>query len=144
MSMLNNIARLVTRPMPRTVGPKAHAIVNYIAVGTFLAGAGLFWRRNKRAAVAALLCGGAELALTLLTDTPGGVERVISFSRRRAIDTGLAAMFATMPDFLAFSDEKEKGFFLLQGAVLTGLAELTQFPEVDQPAEYNDGHLEAA
>ena len=144
MSMLNTVARLVTRPLPRSVSPHGHSIVNYIVAGSFMAGAGLFWRNNKRAAVASLVCGLADLAVTVLTDSPGGVHRVISLSRRREIDLGLAAMFSTMPQFLAFNQEKEKGFFLLQGAVMTGLAELTQFPEREQPAEHDPAGARAA
>jgi hypothetical protein len=133
--MLNTLAQIAMKPIPRSVSPKAHSIVDFITVGTFLAGAALFWRHNKRAAVASLVCGAADLAVTLLTDYPGGVDRVISYRAHRDIDLGLAAMFATMPDFLAFSDEREKKFFLLQGALTTALAETTQFPEAEQPKE---------
>ena len=135
MPMLNTVAQIAMKPIPRAVSPKAHSIVDLITVGTFLAGAALFWRRNKRAAIAALICGGADLAVTLLTDYPGGVDRVISYGAHRDIDLGLAAMFATMPDFMAFKDEPEKKFFLMQGALTTALAETTQFPETNQPKE---------
>ena len=135
MPILNTVAQIAMKPIPRTVSPKAHSIVDLITVGTFLAGAALFWRRNKRAAVAALVCGAADLAVTLLTDYPGGVDRVISYKAHREIDLGLATMFATIPDFLAFGDEREKKFFLMQGALTTVLAETTQFPETDQPKE---------
>ena len=138
MPLLNHIARLAAKPMPRTLSPKGHATANYVMAGSCFAGAGLFWPRNKRAAVAALLCGAAELAVTLLTDTQGGAKRAISFNARRDIDAGLAAMFASMPQFLAFKDEKEKGFFLIQGALMAALPELTQFPDERQPAEKNE------
>jgi hypothetical protein len=144
MSMVNKVAKLAMKPLPRSVSPKGHSIVNYIVAGSFFAGAGLFWRRNKRAAVASLICGMAELAVTVLTDTPAGLNRVINFRTRRDIDAGLAAMFATMPQFLAFNDEKEKGFFVLQGAVVTALCELTQFPEHQQLPEKNVAHIQAA
>lgn len=144
MSMLNSVAKVAAKPFPRTVSPKGHSIVNYIVAGTFLAGAGMFWRRNKRAAVASLVCGATQLAVTLLTDTPAGVNRVINFPTRREIDAGLAAMFATMPQFLAFNDEKEKGFFLLQGAIMTGLAEVTKFPEHPRRPEKNHSYTRAA
>ncbi|UWZ86883.1 hypothetical protein [Occallatibacter riparius] len=144
MSMLNSVAKLAAKPFPRTVSSKGHSIVNYVVAGSFLAAAGLFWRRNKRAAVASLICGATDLALTALTDSPAGMNRVINFRTRREIDAGLAAMFATMPQFLAFNDEKEKGFFLLQGAVMTGLAEVTRFPEHPQRPEKRHPHAEAA
>jgi hypothetical protein len=44
-------------------------------------------------------------------------------------------MAATMPEFLAFKEEPEKKFFLAQGVFITGLAEVTQFPDRPQRAE---------
>ena len=129
MPMLNRVTRMATKPLPEIISPKGHAIADYITVGAFFASAIFFWRRSKRASLAALVCGGAELAVSLLTDYPGGVKRVISFPAHKEIDLGLAAMTATMPEFMAFKDEAEKKFFLTQGAAITALAELTQFPE---------------
>jgi hypothetical protein len=93
------------------------------------------WPRNKRATLAALICGGAELALGLLTKYPGGVKKAISFHTHGEIDLGLAAMVATMPEFLAFKDDNEKKLFLAQGAIITAVRELTQFPEKPSFAE---------
>jgi len=67
--------------------------------------------------------------VTLLTDYPGGARKVIHFQTRREIDLGLAAMTATMPEFLAFKNEPEERFFLAEGAVITAINQLTQFPE---------------
>lgn len=106
--------------------------------------AGLFWQRSKRAALAALICGATELAVVLLTDYPGGVKRVISFRTHGEIDLGLAAMTATMPEFLAFEDESERKFFLAQGALITAATELTQFPEKPQRAEKGLKRVKAA
>jgi hypothetical protein len=94
-----------------------------------------FWPRNKRAALAALICGGAELALGLLTNYPGGVKKAISFHTHGRIDLGLAAMAATMPEFLAFKDDNERKLFLAQGAIITAVRELTKFPEKPSFAE---------
>src|SRR5215470_12372389 len=46
-------------------------------------GSALFWRRNKRATVASLICGAAEVAVAALTDYPGGVKHAISFPLQR-------------------------------------------------------------
>jgi hypothetical protein len=135
MSILNSLAKVVAKPLPKMVSPRAHAIVDYITVGAFLMSAGFFWQRSKRAALAALICGGAELAVSLLTDYPGGVRKVISFRTHGEIDLVLAAMTATMPESLAFKDDSEKNFFLVQGALITAATELTQFPKKAQRAE---------
>jgi hypothetical protein len=134
MPMLNSLAKVVAKPIPRMVSPKAHAVVDYTTIGSFLVSAGFFWQRSKRAALAALICGAAELAIILLTDYPGGIKRVISFRTHGEIDLGLAAMTAMMPQFLAFENKSEGKFFLVQGALITGATELTQFHEKSQRA----------
>jgi hypothetical protein len=85
----------------------------------------MFWRRNKHSAVSALICGGAELALSLLTDYPGGVVDAISFPTHLKLDLGLAAMTASMPEFMKFDDDSQKWFFLLQSGQMTAVTELT-------------------
>lgn len=127
MPTLNSLAKVVAKPLPRMISPKAQAILDYLLVGSFFGTASWFWRRNKRAAVAAVLCGSAKLAVTMLTDNPGGIRRVITPQARREIDLGLGAMVATMPEFLAFKDEPEKKFFLAQGVLITVGSELTQY-----------------
>jgi hypothetical protein len=135
MPILNTATKLLAKPVPKFISPKAHAVIDYITIGSFVMSAGWLWPRNKRAALAALICGGAELALGLLTNYPGGVKKAISFHTHGEIDLGLAAMVATMPEFLAFKDDKEKKLFLAQGAIITAARELTEFPEKPSFAE---------
>lgn len=133
MPVLNTLVKVATRPLPRMISPKAHAILDYAIAGSFFTAAALFWRRNKRAALASLVCGGARVAVSLLTDYPGGARRTIRFHARRDIDLGLAAMTASMPEFLSFQDEPQKNFFVAQGVLTTAANELTQFPERHHP-----------
>ena len=129
MPVLHSAIKIAAKPIPAVISPKAHAILDYITVGVFMAGATWFWRRNKRAAIAAGLCGAAKLAVSTMTAYPGGVRRSIRFPHRREIDLGLAAMTATMPEFLGFADEPQKRFFQVQGALAVALTELTAFPD---------------
>jgi hypothetical protein len=135
MPILNTATKVLVKPVPKFLSAKAHAVVVYMTVGSFLMSAAWLWPRNKRAALAALICGGAELALALLTNYPGGVKKAISFHTHGEIDLGLAAMVATMPEFLAFKDDNEKKLFLAQGAIITAVRELTEFPEKPSFAE---------
>lgn len=125
MPLINTIAGNVARRMPKAVSPKGHAIADYLTVCGFFLGAAMLWRRNKHAALSALICGGAELAVNLLTDYPGGVTDAISFPTHLKLDLGLAAMSASMPEFMGFEDQKEKWFFLLQSGQITTVTELT-------------------
>ncbi|MBV8051650.1 MAG: hypothetical protein JOZ80_10705 [Acidobacteriaceae bacterium] len=135
MPMLNSAVQLATKPIPRAISPRTHAIIDYAMVGSLFVSAALFWRRSKRAAVAALIAGGAELAVNLLTNYPGGVKKVINFETHREIDLGLGAMTATLPEFLAFTDERERKFFLAEGAMITAISQLTRFPDKARRAE---------
>jgi hypothetical protein len=135
MPTLNSLAKMVAKPIPRVVTPKAHSVIDYASVGLFLAGAAWFRRRNRRAAAASLLCGGAELALMLLTDYPAGAKKLISFQTHRELDYGLAAMSAAIPEVLAFTADDQTKFFRVQGAMITLLGELTQSPALPAPAK---------
>jgi hypothetical protein len=129
MPILNSAVQLATKPFPRAISPKTHAIIDYATAASFFVTAGFFWRRRKRAAIASLIAGGAGLAVNLLTNYPGGVKKVINFETHREIDLGLAAMTATLPEFLAFKNTGERKFFLVEGAMITAVSQLSRFPE---------------
>jgi len=123
------VAALANR-MPKVISPKGHAIADYATIGTFFLLAGLFWGRNKRAAIAALICGGSELATTLLTDSPGGVAKVISFPTHGKIDMGLAATAASMPSFMGFEDDPEAKWLRIMGLNVTAVTAMTDFEQL--------------
>jgi hypothetical protein len=141
MALLNSAVSLATKKLPKAVTPKGHAFIDYLTVGAFLITGALYWRRHKRAALSAFICGGAELALSLITDYPGGVRKVISFPTHCKVDLGLAAMTATMPEFMGFKDDREKRFFLAQSAGITLAANLT---DVSRSRDFEDRNLRAA
>ena len=113
--------------IPKVLSPKQHAIADYITLGGLVLMTALFWKRNKRAAIASLICAGAEATNTLLTDFPGGVTDVISFRNHGRIDMGLAATCSAMPNFMAFDDKAEAKFFRIMGLNITAVGALTDF-----------------
>jgi hypothetical protein len=94
---------------------------------SFFGMAAFFWRRNKRAAIGALVCGTAETVTALCTDYPGGVVDEISFETHGRIDFGMSALVASLPDTLRFNDEPESKFFRMQGLALATVTGLTDF-----------------
>jgi hypothetical protein len=127
MPVVTAVANTLTKPLPRLLSPKAHAIADYLTIGSLLAAAFVFRSRNPKASLGALVCAGAGLATSLLTDYPGGVAKIISYPTHGKIEIGLAAMMATVPEFLTFNDDKEKKFFLAEAAAVTAVSNLTDF-----------------
>ena len=125
MALLQRGVAAATNRMPSVISPSAHALLDYITVGTFFLLAAAFWRRNKRAALGSLVCGSAELGTTLMTDFPGGVAKVIDLPTHLRIDMGLAAMAATLPDLMGFKSEPESKWLRVMGLGITANAGLT-------------------
>ena len=127
MPILDQAAKWSTNKLPKVITPRAHAVVDYAMAAAFFGMAAFFWRRNKRAAVSALLCGAAETITSLCTDYPGGVVDEISFETHGSIDFGLSGLVASLPDMLRFKDESESRFFRMQGIALATVTGLTDF-----------------
>lgn len=127
MPILDQAAKLATRKMPKVITPKAHAMIDYAIAASFFAMAASLWRRNRRAAVGALLCGATKTVASLCTDYPGGVVNRISLRTHGNIDLGLSTAVASLPDVLRFGSEPESNLFRLQGIALATLTGLTDF-----------------
>jgi hypothetical protein len=111
----------------KIITPGAHAVLDYITAGTFLAvGVGLI-RRHPRASTLAFINGAAVLMTSLITDYPGGVFKKISFATHGAIDVAQAAMTATMPALMGFADDPEARFFQGQAVLEGGVVAMTDF-----------------
>jgi hypothetical protein len=138
MPLLQKSIQLAGKTLPKVISPRAHTFAHYSKAALFGVAAALFWRKNKRAAVASLVCGAAETGVAIITSR-GGLHRV-SPSLHKRIDFGISTMAASMPRFLAFEDEREKKLFLMQSALIAGVAVLTEF----EPASPLREHREAA
>jgi hypothetical protein len=128
MPIINTVARMIAKPFPKVISPQARAVVDYVNVGFLLMSSAWFWRRNKRAALGALVGGSAALILNSLTGYPGAAKSAIRFNARHDIDLGIAAMISAMPEFFAFNHDKERKFFIADGVLIALATELTQYP----------------
>ena len=95
----------------RVINPTAHAVLDYLTAGYFFALTGYYWGRHRRAAVTAMINGIEVLGLSLFTDYPGGVKRVIPFETHGKIDLVQAATAAGLPLLLGFVNDPEALFF---------------------------------
>src|SRR5437764_4444556 len=126
MALTDMATRAMTDKLPKVIKPKAHAVLDYAMAGAMFTLAAFFWKRNKRAAIGAIVCGGATVTTALLTDYPGGVKPMITFETHGRIDAGMAGLTATMPTFLAFGDEEEAKYFrgaALAETIITGMTD---------------------
>lgn len=127
MPILQKSIQLIGKPLPKVVSPRAHNIAHYCTAALFGFAAALFWRQNRRAALASLVCGAAETGVALMTGSSRVSSRRIGPGLHKRIDLGLSTMAASMPQFLVFENEREKRFFRIQSAIIAGIAVLTEF-----------------
>ncbi len=136
MTIVQKGVELAAKRMPKVIGPKAHAVIDYAVAVTFFTAGALFWRRNKRAAISSFVCGAAATMNSALTDYPGGMWKVMNFHTHGKIDAGLAGITASMPSMMGFSDEKEGRFFELAAIAETGATAMTDFDAMDRTDYY--------
>jgi hypothetical protein len=127
MALMNTGVKQITKRMPKVISPRVHGFIDYGVAAGFFLGAALFWGNHKRAAIASLCCGAAELSTTLMTDFPAGVTDTISFQTHGKIEAGLAAATARMPTMLMFGSDPQAWFFRAQAMGITGVAGVTDW-----------------
>lgn len=127
MALMQKGVALAAGRMPKMINPRVHSALDYAVAGSFLLMGALFWKRNRRAALGSLLCGGATAAISLLTDYPGGVRKVIPYAMHGQIDSGLIAMTAAMPKLVNIEDDPEAKFFSRQAIAKTAITAMTDF-----------------
>src|ERR1035438_1679568 len=130
MALLQKGVALAAGRMPKMISPRVHSALDYAVAGSFLLMGALLWKRNRRAAIGSVLCGGATAAVSLLTDYPGGVRKVISYPMHGQIDTGLIAMTAAMPRLVSIENDREAKFFARQAVAKTAITAMTNFDRV--------------
>ncbi len=127
MALMQKGVALAASRMPKKISPRVHAALDYAVAGSFLLAGALFWKRNRRAAVGSLLCGGATGAVSLLTDYSGTSRKPISYSMHGQIDTGLIAMTAAMPKLVNIENDRQAKFFAAQAVAKTAITAMTNF-----------------
>jgi len=132
MALWQKGVKMAAGKMPKVIGPTTHAVLDYAVAGSFLLMGILFWKRNKRAAVGSLVCGSAAAANILLTDYPGGSQKLLGYKAHGHIETGIAGMTAAMPRLLRFEDEPEAKFFELEALAKTVIISLTDYDSYEQ------------
>jgi len=127
MAIFDAGIRMLSNRMPKVISPKAHAVIDLATAASFFAMGAYLWKRNRRAAVASLICGAAEVATAAVTDYPGGVRPQISFQQHGKIDTVMSGIVTTMPNMLFFANHSSAQFFRAQGIAMAATTGMTDF-----------------
>ena len=128
MALMEMGVRTLTNRLPKVIGPKTHAIIDYgVAASFIVTGVLLLKKKSKRAAIASFICGAEGITTAMLTDYPGGVAKVISFPTHGKIDAGFAGAIASMPNLMGFPDHGVSSLFRAQGLTMAAVTGLTDF-----------------
>ncbi len=127
MALVDIGVRTLSNRLPRVISPKTHAIIDYATAGTFIAMGAFLWKRHKRAAITSWVCGAQEIALSMLTDYPGGVAKVVDLPTHGRIDAGFSGLVASAPNLVGFAHEWPSIYFRSQGLALAAVTGMTQF-----------------
>jgi len=124
-------ARFASRRMPKLIGPATHAAFDYAFAGSLFVMAAWLWKRNRRAAVGSLICGGATAANALVTDHPVGALDLIDYKTHARVDAALAALTAATPRLMGFANHDEARLFSVHAMARTVVSSLTDFDDQD-------------
>jgi len=121
--------------LPAPISPAAHAVLDYVVAATFF-GVGAWLARRHRAAASLAFANGAMVAgMSLLTDYPGGVLRVLPLRGHRAGDMVQAAFAGLGPALLGFAGDEEAKFFYTQAVSEVGVIAATDWNAPDAAPE---------
>lgn len=134
MPLLQRAVGLAAGRVPKIIKPQAHAVIDYLVVGSFFVAAGILWKRSRRAAISSAICGSMTAVNSTLTDYPGGIWKVMSFQTHGQLDAGLAALTASMPRLMGFGEESESKFFTTQSMLETAITAATDFDYYEKAA----------
>lgn len=109
------------------ISPAQHAVLDYGVAATFFTVGLSLMARHRAAATLAMLNGGMVLGMSLLTDYPGGVFRMLSFKGHRTGDMLQAAFAGLGPALFGFAGDPEAKFFYGQAVSEAGVIAATDW-----------------
>ena len=109
------------------ISPAQHAVLDYAVAATFCGVGFALRRRNPTAANLAFANAGMIVAMSMLTNYPGGVFRSLSFRGHRAGDMVQAVVAGAGPVLLGFGDKPEANYFYAQALSEAGVIAATDW-----------------
>jgi hypothetical protein len=116
-----------TDGMSKPITPAAHAVLDYTVAATFFGVGAWLLNRHRAAATLAFANGAMVAGMSMLTDYPGGLFRVLPFRGHRAGDVVQAAFAGFGPALFGFAADPEARFFYAQAASEAGVIAATDW-----------------
>ena len=114
-------------PVPKTISPAKHAMIDYGVAATFLSLGFKFKGRNNAAAALAFINGGMVLGVSMMTDYPGGIWKKISFQTHGVLDMVQAALAGFGPLLFGFAGGGDAKPFYAQASSEVGVIATTDW-----------------
>jgi hypothetical protein len=113
--------------MTKAISPAQHAVLDYgVAAAYFTYGVSMR-ARHRGASTLAFVNGAMVLAMSMLTNYPGGVFRKISFRGHRTGDIVQAALAGLGPILFRFGTDREANYFYGQALSEVGVIAATDW-----------------
>ena len=120
--------QLSTDRIPAAISPTQHAFLDYGVAATFFAIGAAFRGRHRAASNLAFVNGAMVLGMSVLTDYPGGLYRVLPFKQgHRTGDIIQAALAGLGPLLFGFAGEPEANYFYGQALSEVGVIAATDW-----------------
>lgn len=127
MNLSSVAVNQLQKRLPKVIDARTHGLIDYAHCAFFFTVGALMWRRNRRAAAAALGTGAFVLVQSLLTDYPLGATPVISLAEHGKMDAALAATSPLIPRLFGFSGTGAARIFEANGVVAAAVVGMTDF-----------------
>lgn len=113
----------------KIISARHHGYLDFLTVGIFLLAPTLFGLSQTPALLAYVLAG-VHLAVTLATDFPLGVFKLLTFKLHGWIERFVGPALVAIPFILGFADEGvARNFYIAMGAIVIVVALLTNYHE---------------
>ena len=111
----------------KVISPAQHAVLDYGVAATFFGMGASMLSHHRPAATLAFVNGAMVLAMSMLTDYPGGLFRTLSFRTHRTGDIVQAALAGLGPILMGFGDDPEAKYFYGQALSEAGVIAATDW-----------------
>ena len=117
--------------MHRLLSPGLHAVIDYLVVAAFLV-APAFFGFTGAAATLCFALSAVHLAMSLLTDSPGGLARKLPFPIHGTIESLVVPFLVIAPYLFGFERQfTARVFFMSAGVALALVFLATNYRAVD-------------